>query len=225
MRTASSVLVLLHGRWYRSGSMHDLTDRLGLPGTECVAPAAAERTWYPGRFMEPRAANEPALSDAIARVHEVLDELEAEGVEPERIVLGGFSQGGCVACDALAQRPRPVAALVVLNGGLIGADEEELARPARRRARGPPGAAHRARSTTSGSRSPGCGAPPRCWKRRARRSTCESIRPESTRSARRRWTRSGSWWSASARARTGRRSPRSPGSGPARAGSCPPSRP
>jgi predicted esterase len=123
---AGRVLLLLHGRWYKPGSMRDLAARLGLPGIACVAPAADERSWYPQRFMDPREANEPELSRAIEHVHALLDDLETQGVEPERIILGGFSQGGCLACEALAQRPRPVGALIVLCGGLMGADEDEL---------------------------------------------------------------------------------------------------
>ena len=80
--------------------------------------------------MDPREANEPELSRAIAHLHETLDRLDAQGVEPGRIVFGGFSQGGCLACEALAQRPRPLAALVVLCGGLMGANEDELMQPA-----------------------------------------------------------------------------------------------
>ena len=126
---AETVLVLLHGRWYKPTSMHKLAGRLGVPGVACVAPEAADRSWYPHRFMDAREANEPELSRAIASVHETLDELEAQGVEPERTVLGGFSQGGCLACEALAQRPRPLAALIVLCGGLMGANDDELVLP------------------------------------------------------------------------------------------------
>jgi len=126
---ADRVLVLLHGRWYKPHTMHELAERLDLPRTAWVTPAAPDRTWYPERFMDPRAANEPKLSEAIEQVHETLDDLVAQGVEPERLVLGGFSQGSCVACQALAERPRPLAALVSLNGGLIGEDEEEIVKP------------------------------------------------------------------------------------------------
>lgn len=126
---AETVLLLLHGRWYKAASMRDLATRLGVPRVACVAPAAPDRSWYPHRFMDPRAANEPTLSQEIERVHEMLDELAAQGVEPERTVLGGFSQGGCLACEALAQRPRPLAALIVLCGGLMGANEDELVQP------------------------------------------------------------------------------------------------
>jgi phospholipase/carboxylesterase len=109
--------------------MRELASRLRLPGVACVAPEAPDRTWYPHRFMDPRAANEPELSQAIERVDGMLDELAAQGVEPERTVLGGFSQGACLACEALAQRPRPIGALVVLCGGLMGANEKELVKP------------------------------------------------------------------------------------------------
>jgi len=126
---AEKVLVLLHGRWYKPDSMRELADRLGLPGVACVAPAAPDRSWYPHRFMDPRPANEPDLSRAIDALHELLDRLAAQGVDPERTVLGGFSQGACLACEALAQRPRPLAALIVLCGGLMGASEEEIVQP------------------------------------------------------------------------------------------------
>lgn len=126
---ADQVLVLLHGRWYDPATMQELAEQLDLPGIACVAPAAPERTWYAGRFMDPRVENEPDVPRSIAQVHETLDQLAADGVEPERTILGGFSQGACVACEALAQRPRPLAALVVLCGGLMGADEDELAKP------------------------------------------------------------------------------------------------
>jgi predicted esterase len=125
---ARATLVLLHGRGQPAATMEDLAARLALPGVACVAPAAPGTSWYPGRFFEPRAANEPALSAAIGQVDAVLDDLLARGAPPERIVLGGFSQGACLAGEVLARRPRPLGALAVLCGGLIGA-EHELAAP------------------------------------------------------------------------------------------------
>jgi phospholipase/carboxylesterase len=126
---APAVLVLLHGRGHEPASMHELAGRLGLPDVGCVAPAAPGNSWYPERFIQPRSANEPALSRALNVVASTLDRLLAAGVDPGRIVVGGFSQGACVACDALARRPRRVGALAVLCGGLIGASGDELASP------------------------------------------------------------------------------------------------
>lgn len=39
---------------------------------------------------------------------------------PERIVLAGFSQGGCLVAVLLARTPRPYAGVAILTGALIG---------------------------------------------------------------------------------------------------------
>jgi phospholipase/carboxylesterase len=127
---ADAVLVLLHARGHSAASMYQLAGRLGLPGIAVVAPEAPGGSWYPLRFNEPRAANEPHLSRALAIAGAALDDVAAAGVPPERVVLGGFSQGACLACDVLARDPRPLGGLAALCGGLIGAVDEELARPA-----------------------------------------------------------------------------------------------
>ncbi len=126
---APATLVLLHGRGSDPAAMLALAGRVGLPDVACVAPAAPGGSWYPHRFVRPQATNEPHLSQALALVDDALAELARRGVAPGRVVLGGFSQGACLACEVLARRPRPLGALAVLSGGLIGADEE-LARPA-----------------------------------------------------------------------------------------------
>jgi predicted esterase len=127
---AAVTLVLLHGRGHTPASMRALAERLELADVACVAPAAPGRSWYPQRFVEPRVRNEPHLGEALATAHRTLDELEARGVPAPRILLGGFSQGACLACDALASRPRPLGGLAVLCGGLVGAGADELTRPA-----------------------------------------------------------------------------------------------
>jgi phospholipase/carboxylesterase len=51
------------------------------------------------------------------------------GVPPQRIVIAGFSQGGCLVTDAIARNPRPYAGVALLTGALIGA-EDDLTKPA-----------------------------------------------------------------------------------------------
>lgn len=122
--------MLLHGRDHEPSSMLELAERLELPGVACVAPAAPDGSWYPQRFFEPRAVNEPELSSTLDRIDALLDDLAARGVPPERTVLGGFSQGACLAIEAVARRPRPLGAVAVICGGLFGVDEAELEHPA-----------------------------------------------------------------------------------------------
>jgi phospholipase/carboxylesterase len=58
---AEIVLVLVHGRGHDPSSMEALAERLGVDGLRCIAPAAPGGSWYPQRFVAPRAANEPHL--------------------------------------------------------------------------------------------------------------------------------------------------------------------
>jgi predicted esterase len=46
--------------------------------------------------------------------------VEAAGVPAERIVLGGFSQGACLASEFMARNARRYGGLLAFSGGLIG---------------------------------------------------------------------------------------------------------
>ncbi|MEM7481493.1 MAG: dienelactone hydrolase family protein [Acidobacteriota bacterium] len=117
---AAGAVVLLHGRGATAGSILGLTSVLGRHDLTYRAPQARGGTWYPDRFVAPFEHNEPALSSALAVVGGVLDDLEAEGVEPERTVLLGFSQGACLALESAVRRPRRYGAVIAWSGGLIG---------------------------------------------------------------------------------------------------------
>jgi predicted esterase len=104
--------------------LEHVVERLAVPGVAYLLPVAAGRSWYPARYFDPRAANEPWLSAALD-VCEATVELALEGgIPPERIVLVGFSQGACLLADFIARRPRPYAGAALLTGALIGTPEE-----------------------------------------------------------------------------------------------------
>jgi predicted esterase len=124
---ARAALVLLHGRGARAQSLAPLAEALLEGRDEPVAvrlPQASGGAWYPQRFVAPRAANQPWLDSALARVDGLLDALESAGLPPERIVLGGFSQGACLALDAFALRGGRLGGVIAYAGGLIGATLE-----------------------------------------------------------------------------------------------------
>src|SRR5581483_8798862 len=84
------------------------------------APEAADRTWYPGRFMAPVEENQPQLDFALERLGALSDQLAALGRPHAAQVLMGFSQGACLACEHVWRRRQRLAALVAFTGGLIG---------------------------------------------------------------------------------------------------------
>eukprot|EP00927_Polykrikos_kofoidii_P040512 TRINITY_DN34615_c0_g1_i1.p1 TRINITY_DN34615_c0_g1~~TRINITY_DN34615_c0_g1_i1.p1 ORF type:complete len:333 (+),score=54.16 TRINITY_DN34615_c0_g1_i1:132-1001(+) len=56
------------------------------------------------------------LDESVCRVHGMLQEAERLGVQPSRVVLGGFSQGGLLALQAGLTYKRPVAGICAVSG-------------------------------------------------------------------------------------------------------------
>jgi phospholipase/carboxylesterase len=127
---ARRVAVLVHGRTQDPTYMLEhLVVPIDDPDVAYVLPAASGGSWYPGRYYEPRIANEPSLGHALEAVEAAIATVLDAGVPPQRIVIAGFSQGGCLVADAIARNPRPYAGVALLTGALIGA-EDDVTKPA-----------------------------------------------------------------------------------------------
>jgi predicted esterase len=123
---AGGAVVLLHGRGGTAEDILSLAHALSEPEFAYVAPQAPGNTWYPQSFLAPIDENEPALSHALATVDAVVGAIAQAGIPPERVVLIGFSQGGCLALEYTARNARRYGGVAGLSSGLIG----------------PPGASH-----------------------------------------------------------------------------------
>ncbi|VVD61508.1 hypothetical protein PEP31012_00126 [Pandoraea eparura] len=118
---ASLAVILVHGRAQSPDWVHDMiVRRMALPGMAWCAPAAADGSWYPARFLEPVDANEPRLSQALACLDALTESLCAQGFPYESQVLMGFSQGACLCSEYVWRRQRRYRALVAFTGALIG---------------------------------------------------------------------------------------------------------
>lgn len=117
---AESVVILLHGRGATARDILFLAELLDLPGTAYLAPQALGNSWYPYRFTAPFEHNEPWLSSALSLIQHLVDETEANGFSPEKIILGGFSQGACLAAEFAVRNARRYGGLLIFSGGLIG---------------------------------------------------------------------------------------------------------
>lgn len=115
-------MVLLHGRGATADGILDLAQALQAPGVAFFAPQAAGNTWYPNRFTAPIASNEPGISSAMAMLDDLHHAIVEAGIPNERVVLLGFSQGGCLALEYAARHARRYGGVVGLSAGLIGPD-------------------------------------------------------------------------------------------------------
>ena len=122
---AAGAVVLVHGRGATAESILGLGREFGRSDLAFLAPQAAGGpqtggAWYPQSFLAPLDANEPWLSSAIAAVMRAVARAEDAGISRERVVLAGFSQGACLACEVAARHAGRWGGLVALSGGLIG---------------------------------------------------------------------------------------------------------
>jgi phospholipase/carboxylesterase len=117
---ADKAVIMLHGRGATAADILSLTDHFETSDLAYIAPQAPGNSWYPYSFLAPLDRNEPALSQALAMVGELIDGVGRDGITPERVVLLGFSQGGCLALEYAARHARRYAAVIGLSAGLIG---------------------------------------------------------------------------------------------------------
>lgn len=116
---AAAAMVLIHGRGATAANILTLADEFTAPDFAYLAPQAAGNTWYPQRFIEPVARNEPWLTSALDTVAQIVARIAAAGIPAEHTLLLGFSQGACLALEFAARNPRRYGGLIGLSGALI----------------------------------------------------------------------------------------------------------
>lgn len=123
---AKAGVVLVHGRGATAASMLQFAQALQVEDVAFLAPQAARNTWYPNRFLAPIESNEPGLSSGLQVVGDTIERLVEAGIDRDHIVVGGFSQGACLASEFVARNPRRYGGVVALSGGLIGPEGTEF---------------------------------------------------------------------------------------------------
>jgi phospholipase/carboxylesterase len=120
---AAAAVVLAHGRGATARGILGLAGEFAVDGVAYLAPQAARSEWYPNSFLAPVETNEPGRSSGLRAIEDAVERAVGAGIPHERIVLGGFSQGACLATEYVARNPRRYGGVVAFSGGLIG---EEL---------------------------------------------------------------------------------------------------
>jgi predicted esterase len=117
---AQLIVILLHGRGSKAESMLSLADSLQVGGARFLIPQAADNRWYPQTAFGPLDVNEPDLSSAIMVIEDLVYQSQLEGFSDQQIVLGGFSQGACLAAEYAVRNPARYGGLFIFSGALIG---------------------------------------------------------------------------------------------------------
>src|SRR5579885_1057899 len=113
--------LLIHGRDRTPEEMVELACRLDLPGVRWLAPTIEGRSWYPGRFFDPIAANAPYISHAFEIFDQIMDDASEGGrLHPGPMIVLGFSQGACLAMEYVVRNLGRSRTVVAFTGGLFG---------------------------------------------------------------------------------------------------------
>lgn len=131
-KQATSVVVFLHGYGADGADLLGLADPLAphLPNTAFYAPDAPERSvnnpmgyqWFPIPWLDGSSEEEARRSMAVSTeaVNAFLDKVLAdEGLEADRLVLIGFSQGTMMSLHVAPRREQSVAGIVGFSGRLL----------------------------------------------------------------------------------------------------------
>jgi len=120
MEAAAAAVILIHGRGASAESILELKPLLDFPDVAFLAPQASGYTWYPYSFLAPLDRNEPGLSSGLQVIANAVARLDDARIPAERVIIGGFSQGACLASEFVARNARRYGGLIVFSGGLIG---------------------------------------------------------------------------------------------------------
>jgi len=126
LTSARGAIIMLHGRGATARTAIELATSIAPSGMAIFAPQATEFSWYPHRFIRPVAENEPFLSSALAAIDRIVAQLSSSGHPTHRIIIGGFSQGACLALEYVARFPARFGGVLGFSGGLIGDDSLPL---------------------------------------------------------------------------------------------------
>ncbi|WEL21320.1 dienelactone hydrolase family protein [Halorhabdus sp. BNX81] len=120
LEDADAAAVLVHGRGATAQSIVRMAEGFPSERVAYLAPQAARNTWYPNPFTAPVESNEPGRSSGLAAIDDAVEAAIDAGIERDRVLVLGFSQGACLSSEYVARNPQRYGGLAVLSGGLIG---------------------------------------------------------------------------------------------------------
>jgi phospholipase/carboxylesterase len=148
---AEASVIWLHGLGASGHDFEDVPPLIGLPRARFVFPHAPNRpvtinmglimpAWFDVRGLGGRGddgvadEHEAGVRDSAAHITALIEREKQRGVPCERVVLGGFSQGGAMALFVGARHPERLGGIMVLSGWELARHTREAEEsPANRR--------------------------------------------------------------------------------------------
>ncbi|MEM6526665.1 MAG: alpha/beta hydrolase [Chloroflexota bacterium] len=122
---ATAAVILLHGRGSRAQDIIPLAQQLPHKNVAYLAPQADGNAWYPRSGFAPLEVNEPYLTSARNTIAALIQKVTGAGIPLEKLFLGGFSQGACLASEYVGENAKRYGGLFVLSGAMMGPMDRE----------------------------------------------------------------------------------------------------
>lgn len=119
---AKAAMILIHGRGASAPGILSLAQEYNTPHIAYVAPQATGGSWYPYSFLAELSYNQPGLDSGLQAIADALTHLTQVGIPAHKIIIGGFSQGACLAMEFIARNAQRYGGAFAYSGGLIGPD-------------------------------------------------------------------------------------------------------
>lgn len=119
--------VFIHGRTQSPEDMLDqVISKLKVPGVAFVLPRARGNSWYDARATDVLTdRTRTQLEQSIAYVRQIIADLPGDKDCAKPLLMGGFSQGACLALEYAMQYGPWSGALVCLTGCRVGTPDCE----------------------------------------------------------------------------------------------------
>ncbi|CAK0784199.1 hypothetical protein CVIRNUC_007403 [Coccomyxa viridis] len=139
--THTATIIFLHGLGDTGAGISSVAQALRLPHILFKFPTAPRRpvsmnggavmpAWFDLDFSLTARRDNKGVEEAIAYLETQVQEEITKGIHPERIAIGGFSQGGHVSLKSLFRLKQPLAACIALSTWLEPGLDWEVSQPA-----------------------------------------------------------------------------------------------
>eukprot|EP01035_Chromulina_nebulosa_P014934 gene14934-19763_t len=124
---ARVLCVFVHGRTQSPEDMlEQVVGRLSAEAVAFALPRAENNSWYAARATDPLSETTRAeLAGSLAYLHGVVGALRQAGGIGKPLLLGGFSQGACLALEYAMHYGRWNGAMVNLTGCRVGQRQDD----------------------------------------------------------------------------------------------------